>query len=187
MCLYKPLSNHSTPQQQVVRFSFAPRLKGFNDVQQLQMEALATPESTLVNVSLSAHSHRHSEECIKSDGGCEYLTSLFYTQDAVRISTSSFDLILFSIWDQWKKHVISCKIWNFHSIVGEHSVWDMMLCWLVFSSWCQGCLLPLKCHLTNYQISVALYPRIIYIFKLYLLAEVTTNLLWHWSVGINMF
>jgi len=61
------------------------------------MEALATPESTLVNVSLSAHSHRHSEECIKSDGGCEYLTSLFYTQDAVRISTSSFDLILFSI------------------------------------------------------------------------------------------
>jgi len=54
VCLYKPLSNHSTPQQQVVRFSFAPRLKGFNDVQQLQMEALATPESTLVNSEVSS-------------------------------------------------------------------------------------------------------------------------------------
>jgi len=69
VCLYKPLSNHSTPQQQVIRFSFAPRLKGFTDVQQLQVEASATPESTLVNVSLSIHSYRHSEECIKSDGG----------------------------------------------------------------------------------------------------------------------
>jgi len=85
VCLYKPLSNHSTPQQQVVQFSFAPRLKGFTDVQQLPVEASATPESTLVDVSLSTHSHRHSEECIKSDAGCEYLTSLFYAQDAVQM------------------------------------------------------------------------------------------------------
>ena len=186
MCLYKPLSNHSTPQQQVVRFSFAPRLQGFKDVQELQVEALATPESPLVNVSLNTHSHRHSEECMKSDTGCDYLSSLLYAQDAVNTSTSICDLILFGIWDQWKKHVISCKIWNFHSVVGEHSIWDMMLCWLVFSCWCQRNLLPLKCQLTNYQVSVALYPRTIYIFKLYHLAEVTTNLLWHWSVGINI-
>lgn len=53
VCLYKPLSNHSTPQQQVVQFSFAPRLKGFNDVQHLQVEALATPESTPVNSQVS--------------------------------------------------------------------------------------------------------------------------------------
>jgi hypothetical protein len=67
----------------------------------------------------------------------------------VHTSTSSCDLILFGIWDQWKKHVISCKIWNFHSFVGERSVWGMMLCWLVFSCWCQGSLLPLKCHLPD--------------------------------------
>jgi len=97
VCLYKPLSNHSTPQQQVVRFSFAPRLKGFKDVQQLQVEASATPESTLVNVSLSTHAHSHLEECIKSYVGCEYLTSLFCRQDAVHTSTSSCDLILFGI------------------------------------------------------------------------------------------
>lgn len=93
VCLYKPLSNHSTPQQQVVQFRFAPRLKGFKEVQQLQVEASATPESTLVNVSLSTH----SEEYIKSDAGYEYLTSLFCAKDAVHTSTSSCDLILFGI------------------------------------------------------------------------------------------
>jgi len=51
VCLYKPLSNHSTPQQQVVRFSFAPRLTQFSELQQLQVDASATTESTLVNVS----------------------------------------------------------------------------------------------------------------------------------------
>lgn len=99
MCLYKPLSNDSTPQQQVVRFSFAPRLKGCNDVQQLQVEALATPEATPVNVSLFTNSHRHSERCIKSGVGCEYLTSLFYAQDAMHTSTRIYDLILFVIRD----------------------------------------------------------------------------------------
>ncbi|GFG37761.1 hypothetical protein Cfor_04673 [Coptotermes formosanus] len=54
VCLDKPLSNHSTPQQQVVRFSFAPRLMQFNDVQHLQAEALATPVSTLVNSQVSS-------------------------------------------------------------------------------------------------------------------------------------
>jgi hypothetical protein len=51
VCLYKPLSNHSTPQQQIVRFSFAPRLEGFNEVQQLQVEASTTTGSALVSVS----------------------------------------------------------------------------------------------------------------------------------------
>jgi hypothetical protein len=36
------------------------------------------------------------------------------------------------------------------------------------------------------EMPVALYPKTIYIVKLYHLAEVTANLLWHWSVGINM-
>jgi hypothetical protein len=51
VCLYKPLSNHSTPQQQIVQFSFAPRLKGSNEVQQVQLEASTTAGSALMNVS----------------------------------------------------------------------------------------------------------------------------------------
>ncbi|XP_069693833.1 uncharacterized protein [Periplaneta americana] len=38
VCLYKPLSNHSTPQQQVVRFSFAPRLKDCREIQQTKLD-----------------------------------------------------------------------------------------------------------------------------------------------------
>lgn len=51
VCLYKPLSNHSTPQQQIVRFSFAPRLEGFNEVQQLQVEASTAAGSAHSKVS----------------------------------------------------------------------------------------------------------------------------------------
>lgn len=51
VCLYKPLSNHSTPQQQVVQFTFAPHLKGLSEVQHLQEGTMATPECTVVNVS----------------------------------------------------------------------------------------------------------------------------------------
>ncbi|XP_021934964.1 uncharacterized protein LOC110837310 isoform X2 [Zootermopsis nevadensis] len=52
VCLYKPLSNHSTPQQDVVQFSLAPRLKGFSEGQ--QEGTLATPECTLVNSQVSS-------------------------------------------------------------------------------------------------------------------------------------
>jgi hypothetical protein len=51
VCLYKPLSNHSTPQQQVVQFSFAPRLKGCNEGQQIQLEAATAAGSAHVDVS----------------------------------------------------------------------------------------------------------------------------------------
>lgn len=46
VCLYKPLSSHATPNQHVIRFSFAPRFKIPSDVQQMT-DSSSTTESPL--------------------------------------------------------------------------------------------------------------------------------------------